>query len=1832
MKSRARRRLRSRRHGPPGRGFEPLESRRVLAGEGLTARYFDNADFTSAATPVTRVDATVNFNWGTSSPVAGIANTTYSVRWTGAVVPAFSEIHTFTVTADDGVRLWVDNQLIIANWVNQSARAVSGRIALRAGQPAAIKLEYYQNTGTASVRLEWESPSLPREVIPQARLAALEPADNRGTALQETWTGVGGGKVTDLTGSTAYAGAPAYRQMITSLQSLQQDVGDTNGSRIRGFIVPSQTGTHVFSVAGNDDVQLSLSTDANPANATRIAFTSVITAPFAWTTNATQTSAAISLVQGQRYYFEVLHKEQGGFNHWAVGWTTPVNATVTVIGSDNIEPWGATTPLPSTGILTGMSTGRDRILASPEMFARARALVAQGGEFRTWYDSILARADLHLTEDLPPATAPTAAAGGTQPILAGLEDNLTYLAGAYKLRTIVEGDEVNSQKYFDKAKDVIQRVIQWSTWDTGTQFLGAAMVSQGISLVYDWMYAKFTAAERQQIADRVYVLAIKPTIDACTARNYWTQWYANWSFVCIGGVGSAALAFAPEYYRAEAETLIARGWPVLQSAMQRFAAENGGWPEGPGYMGYGSLYLIRFMSNLQTAVGTDYALSLERGFQQLPDYMLHISTNVGGNTNATFPYLNGDWSQNGDPWFYWLAQRFNRGDVAKVVADRAGSNAQVRIVANGTSTNHTRPSFQTPWALLWYDPRGTSSTGQVVAPGAVAARTDAGFYGDPLLRQWGTSGQTAYSEHVNVWRDSWSNTNGAVMFKGGYKGVDGHENLDGGTFIFDALGQRWATDMGRDSYSLPQVGGTNYGAYRKRAEGQNTLVINPTANDYLSSSDANERALNADQVYKDAPGRPAYAPVVRSLATDLESVGIVDLTNLYSKMRVASVQRGFRFDRTDDSLVIQDEITATNAPEIYWFMHVPVAWANRASQIAISGDGKTATITIGSNRLQCRILAGTDATFSLMEAKSLPSSPVVAGQASTSGVTKLTIRFTGTTNERLAVWLVPLRSGQSAPTTAPTVTPLATWMPRTTRHAWAGDLDLAAAVSSADAQQASAAWATQIAAATGKATKPLDSTAADRVTPVTLTVPLNPGEQVTWARLVAGVRATSGTTGASDLVYVDSTTGTAYSNAAVGWGTLDTSAASRELVLSSAQLASLADGTLNVAFSPNTTVDWVELQYTTLDTTPPAATLTATPAGTSLTPVGSVTIAFSEPVTGFDLADLALSRDGTSVSLAGATLTTGDDRTFTLGGLSGVTSTAGGYTLALAAAGSGIVDASGNAIAANATVTWQLSARSPTVALVPSAPGTTATPVASVAITFSAAVTGFAVGDLLLTRDGSAVPLTAATLTTSDDRQFVLGNLTGLTSTSGTYLLSLPAATAGITDKQGEAFTQSATATWTLDAVAPTAAIEVSAPGSSATPAETATITFSKPVTGFDVGDLVLTRDGAAVALTAATLAGTDGRIFTLDFGGLTAVDGIYVLSLTGPGRGIVDALGNGYASTASATWTYDTAVTVPAATTVVDATVRAGTDRLVKRGPGTLVLTVAGTFTGGTVVEAGTLVVQVVGALGGGGLDVRGGATVRIDVGHGTVALAGLTLAATGRIDLGTGQVTVAAGGFDEATVRSQVVTGRNGGNWAGTSGIGSASAPPGSNRAVGYRVTGGALRLAWAALGDANLDGLVNSVDVSLINNARAFNRPLGTPVSWVAGDFNYSGTVNSIDMQLMNNTGLFGRGSYRTAPVSVSYAQSNGWGSGFNGDVTIRNTGTTTINGWTLEFDLDATISNIWNATIVSRVGTRYTITSESWNSSIGGGAEISFGFQADGVAGEAPRNRRFNGLAV
>jgi beta-glucanase (GH16 family) len=140
----------------------------LTGGTGLRGEYFDNRDF--SASKLTRVDPTVNFNWGTGSPNPAISSDTFSVRWTGRVSPRYSETYRFYTTSDDGVRLWVNGQLLIDNWTDHGPTENSGTIALTAEALYDIRMEFYENGGGATATLSWSSPSVSKRIIPTTRL------------------------------------------------------------------------------------------------------------------------------------------------------------------------------------------------------------------------------------------------------------------------------------------------------------------------------------------------------------------------------------------------------------------------------------------------------------------------------------------------------------------------------------------------------------------------------------------------------------------------------------------------------------------------------------------------------------------------------------------------------------------------------------------------------------------------------------------------------------------------------------------------------------------------------------------------------------------------------------------------------------------------------------------------------------------------------------------------------------------------------------------------------------------------------------------------------------------------------------------------------------------------------------------------------------------------------------------------------------------------------------------------------------------------------------------------------------------------------------------------------------------------------------------------------------------------------------------------------------------------------------------------------------------------------------------------------------------------------
>jgi len=137
---------------------------------GLLGEYFNNMTLSGPATG-TRVDAPVDFNWPADPGVAGIGNDVFSVQWDGLLRATTSGNYQFETVSDDGVRLYVDNVLVINNWTDHAPTTdTSGSVALTAGQEVMIRLEFYENGGGAEIRLRWGPAGGPYTAIPAGPL------------------------------------------------------------------------------------------------------------------------------------------------------------------------------------------------------------------------------------------------------------------------------------------------------------------------------------------------------------------------------------------------------------------------------------------------------------------------------------------------------------------------------------------------------------------------------------------------------------------------------------------------------------------------------------------------------------------------------------------------------------------------------------------------------------------------------------------------------------------------------------------------------------------------------------------------------------------------------------------------------------------------------------------------------------------------------------------------------------------------------------------------------------------------------------------------------------------------------------------------------------------------------------------------------------------------------------------------------------------------------------------------------------------------------------------------------------------------------------------------------------------------------------------------------------------------------------------------------------------------------------------------------------------------------------------------------------------------------
>jgi hypothetical protein len=450
----------------------------------------------------------------------------------------------------------------------------------------------------------------------------------------------------------------------------------------------------------------------------------------------------------------------------------------------------------------------------------------------------------------------------------------------------------------------LMAVSAFADWNP-VHFLDTAEMSHAVAIGYDWLHAALTPPQRTTAREALVSKGLEPARaayagTAAPQSSPWVSYDYNWAVVTNAGVALGALAVGDEEPEL-ARTVLHQALTRLAPAMENYAPD-GGWPEGVGYWGYATDYAGYLVGGLDTALGTDFGLSTMAGFAVAGDFPAHL-------TGATGQHYNwGDDVEPGypppAPYLFWTAERFGRPQ------DRS------------YQLTHRKPAALD---VVWYrpsDPPATEPPLDKLFTGTDVA-TLRGSWGDP-----------------SAW---WVGT------KGGRPWVN-HNQLDAGSFVLDALGERWAIDLGAEDYDVPGYwnhgpGGLRWNYFRSRAESHNTLVLDP------------DRCEDQD-------------PTATSIITRFRSGadGAFTITNLTGAYRGTPVRRGIGLFDGRRHVVVQDELNPTESTDLWWLMHT-------RARIALSDDRRTALLTQDGKVLRASLVGLPKAAFSVTPAAPMPASP-----------------------------------------------------------------------------------------------------------------------------------------------------------------------------------------------------------------------------------------------------------------------------------------------------------------------------------------------------------------------------------------------------------------------------------------------------------------------------------------------------------------------------------------------------------------------------------------------------------------------------------------------------------------------------------------------------------------------------------------------------------------------------------------------------------------------------------------------------------------------------------------
>lgn len=424
-------------------------------------------------------------------------------------------------------------------------------------------------------------------------------------------------------------------------------------------------------------------------------------------------------------------------------------------------------------------------------------------------------------------------------------------------------------EYLSRCYQAIENMASWKDWNP-SHYLDVAEAAYSFALAYDLLYDEL-GDKRKLIEDALMEKAIKPALENWEKDSGIAANTDNWQCVCAGGIGMAALAICDSVSDEDAficNEFISHAIRTLPRGIRQFSPD-GAYSEGLGYWSYATEYLFGFIMSLRNAVNNDYGLSSYAGLEKT-GYFPIIALGPAGNFN----FYDSDYSENTTsraPHMFTIAHIYNQSDLASYAANANTSGDYLDLI-----------SYRHNLAI------------------------SGGDYTEQLTKDHKFTG----TQPLVYTRSSWDKDATYIAYKGGKNNATSHGDLDIGQFVMDSQGVRWFYDLGAEDYNATGIWDTanpsedkitRWSYYRKRAEGHNTLVINPSV-----SADQNINASSTIDAFK---------------ASAKASYGIIDMTEAYLG-NVTSVNRGIALVDNRQNVLIQDEIKADALIEdIYSFFH-----------------------------------------------------------------------------------------------------------------------------------------------------------------------------------------------------------------------------------------------------------------------------------------------------------------------------------------------------------------------------------------------------------------------------------------------------------------------------------------------------------------------------------------------------------------------------------------------------------------------------------------------------------------------------------------------------------------------------------------------------------------------------------------------------------------------------------------------------------------------------------------------------------------------------------------------